>query len=157
MTLEAPKRALPAPDNALAHHDRSVALDRLLESVHREQLSPVDLRLLLRVTDREATIGELADSMGQPPSVLRPASARLVARGLLRRRSRHQRLGVTLAATASGMSALRRVTQALEVARTDPASALTAPARLTAAASIPSGAASSRMPAVLSPRRKTGA
>jgi DNA-binding MarR family transcriptional regulator len=99
---------------------RYLSLDRFLESVHREHLSPVDLRVLLRVTDREATVRELADSMGQPPTVLRRASARLVAHGLLRRRrrpTRHHHLEVTLATTASGMSALCRVMQALGVDR----------------------------------------
>ena len=46
--LEARKRALPMPDGALARRHRSLAFDRLLESVHREHLSPFDLRVLLR-------------------------------------------------------------------------------------------------------------
>jgi DNA-binding MarR family transcriptional regulator len=128
--LEARKRALPMPDGALARRHRSLAFDRLLESVHREHLSPFDLRVLLRVTDREATVGDLAESLGQPPSVLRRASARLVARGLLRRRRRRtwdQHLEITLATTASGMSALSRVTQAL-LAPTDASGRSRAPA-----------------------------
>jgi hypothetical protein len=59
--------------------------------------------------------------------VLRRASARLVARGLLRRRrrrSRHHRLEVTLATTASGMGALWRVAQALGI---DPSASPTPP------------------------------
>jgi hypothetical protein len=75
-SLDGRKRALPVSDDPLARHHRSVAFDRLLESVHREHLSPFDLRVLLRVTDREATLGDLAESMGQPPSVLRRARAR---------------------------------------------------------------------------------
>jgi DNA-binding MarR family transcriptional regulator len=141
--LEARKRALPMPDGALARRHRSLAFDRLLESVHREHLSPFDLRVLLRVTDREATVGDLAESLGQPPSVLRRASARLVARGLLRRRrrrDRHDHMEVTLARTASGMSALSRVTQALQLAPTDR-----------------SGRATSRTPAAQLPRREAGA
>ena len=121
--LDARNRPLPMPGDELASHHRSLAFDRLLESVHREHLSPFDLRVLLRVTDREATVVGLAESLGQPPSVLRPASARLVARGLLRRRrrrDRHDHLEVTLATTACGMSALSRVTQALELAPADP-------------------------------------
>jgi DNA-binding MarR family transcriptional regulator len=105
-------------------------LDRFLELVHHEDLSPLDLRVLLRVTDREATVRELANSMGQHPIVLRRASARLVARGLLRRRrrqTRHHRLEVTLATTATGMGALCRVTQALGVALSVPATPLELP------------------------------
>jgi hypothetical protein len=37
----------------------------------------VDLRVLLRVTDREATVRDLAESMGQRPTVIRRSSARL--------------------------------------------------------------------------------
>jgi DNA-binding MarR family transcriptional regulator len=121
--LEARKRPLPLPGDELARRHRSLAFDRLLESVHREHLSPLDLRVLLRVTDREATVVRLAESLGQPPSALRRASARLVARGLLRRRrrrDRHDHMEITLATTASGMSALSRVTQALELPPTDP-------------------------------------
>jgi DNA-binding MarR family transcriptional regulator len=159
-SLDGRKRALPVSDAPLARHHRSVAFDRLLESVHREHLSPFDLRVLLRVTDREATLGDLAESLGQAPSVLRRASARLVARGLLRRRrrrNRHHRLEVTLATTASGMSALCRVTRALEPAATDPARAPAAPARATATTSNRIGDASSRTPAAPPPRRATGA
>jgi DNA-binding MarR family transcriptional regulator len=121
--LEARTRPLPLPGDELARRHRSLAFDRLLESVHREHLSPLDLRVLLRVTDREATVVRLAECLGHPPSVLRRASARLVARGLLRRRrrrDRHDHMEVTLATTASGMSALSRVTQALELAPTHP-------------------------------------
>ena len=120
---DARKHPLSMPGDELARRHRSLAFDRLLESVHREHLSPFDLRVLLRVTDREATVVGLAESLGQPPRVLRRASARLVARGLLRRRrrrDRHDHMEVTLAMTASGMSALSRVTQALELAPTDP-------------------------------------
>jgi DNA-binding MarR family transcriptional regulator len=117
--LEPRNRPLPMPGDELARRHRSLAFDRLLNAVHREHLSPFDLRVLLRVTDREATVVDLAESLGQPPRVLGRASARLVARGLLRRRrrrDRHDHMEVTLATTASGMSALSRVTQALELA-----------------------------------------
>lgn len=140
---DARKHPLPLPGDELARRHRSLAFDRLLESVHREHLSPLDLRVLLRVTDREATVVGLAESLGQPPSVLRRASARLVARGLLRRRrrrDRHDHMEITLATTASGMSALSRVTQALELAPTRP-----------------SGRATSRTPAAPLLRREAGA
>jgi DNA-binding MarR family transcriptional regulator len=140
---EARTRPLPMPGDELARRHRSLAFDRLLESVHREHLSPFDLRVLLRVTDREATVVGLAESLGQPPSVLRRASARLVGRGLLRRRRRRDRedhMEITLATTASGMSALSRVTQALELAPTHS-----------------NGRATSRTPAAPLLRREAGA
>jgi DNA-binding MarR family transcriptional regulator len=114
--LEAAADTLSASDDALARQHRSLSLDRFLELVHREDLSPVDLRVLLRVTNREATVRELASSMGLPPTVIRRASGRLVARGLLRRRRRRtgdHRLEVMLETTASGMHALLRVTEAM--------------------------------------------
>jgi DNA-binding MarR family transcriptional regulator len=125
--LEAPTSAFSASTDAPAGQHSSVSLDGFLELVHLEHLSPLDLRVLLRVTDREATVSELAASMGQPPTVLGRASARLAARGLLRRRrrrSRHDRLEITLATTASGMGALWRVSQALGI---DPGAAATLP------------------------------
>jgi hypothetical protein len=73
--LEAPTSALSASTDAPAGQHSSVSLDGFLELVHLEHLSPLDLRVLLRVTDREATVSELAASMGQPPTVLRRASA----------------------------------------------------------------------------------
>jgi DNA-binding MarR family transcriptional regulator len=141
-TLEVRERPLRIPGDELARRHRSLAFDRFLESVHREHLSPLDVRILLRGTDREVTVTGLAESLGQPPSVLRRASARLLARGLLRRRrrrDRHDHMEIALATTASGMSALSRVTQALELARTDP-----------------SGRATSRTPAAQLPRREVG-
>jgi DNA-binding MarR family transcriptional regulator len=159
-SLDGRKRALPVSDDPLARHHRSVAFDRLLESVHREHLSPFDLRVLLRVTDREATLGDLAESMGQPPSVLRRASARLVARGLLRRRRRRNRqhhLEVTLATTASGISALCRVTQALELAPTDRLTVLVAPERRSPTASNTSGRPANPAPAAPLPWREARA
>jgi DNA-binding MarR family transcriptional regulator len=155
--LEARKRALPMPDGGLARRHRSLAFDRLLESVHGEDLSPFDLRVLLRVTDREATVGDLAESMGQPPSVLRRASARLVARGLLRRRrrrNRHDHMEVTLATSASGMSALYGVTRALETAATEPARARRGSQRLRRTRAATRAAARQPPPP---PRRATGA
>jgi DNA-binding MarR family transcriptional regulator len=137
-----------------------LAFDGLLESVHREHLSPFDLRVLLRVADREATPGDLTESMGQPPSVLRRASARLVARGLLRRRrrrDRHHHLELTLATTASGISALWRVTRAREHSPTDPTAVLVAPKRRTPTASIKSGRPTNLAPAAPLPRRESGA
>lgn len=110
---------LPIPTTSRCGDTGSVStrlsVDCFLELIHREDLSPADLRLLLRVTEREATIRELADAMALDPIVLRRASARLVARGLLRRRRpppEHHPLEVTLAVTASAIDALCRLAQA---------------------------------------------
>ena len=148
------------PGDELARRHRSLAFDRLLEAVHREHLSPFDLRVLLRVTDREATVGDLAESLGQPPSVLRRASARLVARGLLRRRrrrNRHSHLEITLATTASGMSALSRVTEALGLAPTVPSTVLVAPQERSPTASNTPDRPTNPAPARPLPRPEAGA
>jgi hypothetical protein len=102
---------------------------------------------------------ELADSMGHPPTVLRRASARLVARGLLRRRrrrSRHHRLEVTLATTASGMGALWRAAQALGI---DPSASPTPPVApdWPATSSKAIGDTTGRPAAAAPPRIDTGA
>jgi hypothetical protein len=90
-----------------------VALERLLQALQRERLTPLELRILLRVTEGEMTSAAIAQSMQQPPSVVGRASAQLVARGMLRRHRRGRPLKLTLSATSSGTSALWRVSRSL--------------------------------------------
>jgi nucleotide-binding universal stress UspA family protein/DNA-binding MarR family transcriptional regulator len=85
------------------------ALEQLLERLQREQLTALDLRILRLLAGHELTIAEIAQALAQPPSTIRRASARLVARGLLRRNRRGRPLKLTLDATERGTSALHRV------------------------------------------------
>ncbi|HEY7620938.1 MAG TPA: MarR family transcriptional regulator [Solirubrobacteraceae bacterium] len=86
------------------------ALEQLLQALQREQLTALDLRILRLVAAHELTIADIAQALAQPPSAIRRALARLVARGLLRRNRRRGRpLKLTLDATERGTSALQRV------------------------------------------------
>jgi DNA-binding MarR family transcriptional regulator len=104
-------------------------LERVLEALEDERLTPLDLRIMLRVSDDENTVPDIAAGMGYPPALIRRASRRLVARGLLRRRRRPGRpLTFALAPSDSGTSALHRVGtsllgQAADAAPTSPVGA----------------------------------
>jgi DNA-binding MarR family transcriptional regulator len=60
------------------------ALDRVLELVLRRRLSATELRLLLRLADREAGVPELPEALDQRPAEIRRAVRRLAMRGLVR-------------------------------------------------------------------------
>jgi DNA-binding MarR family transcriptional regulator len=60
------------------------AIDRVLEVFERRGLSPSELRLLLRLLDREASLSELADALGKRPSEMTRVGGRLATRGLIR-------------------------------------------------------------------------
>jgi nucleotide-binding universal stress UspA family protein len=92
----------------------SETLERLLDALEQQRLTPLDVRIMLRVNDDETTIADVAGSVGLPTSTIRRASRRLVMRGLLRRRRRRDRpLTFTLTATDSGASALHRIRRSL--------------------------------------------
>jgi hypothetical protein len=83
------------------------ALDRVLELLERTQRSPTELRVLLGLLDREASLPELADALGQGPTEIRRAGQSLAMRGLVRwqhvGRNKQTRLGIT----ATGSAAMR--------------------------------------------------
>lgn len=58
-------------------------LDRVLEMVERRRLSPAELRILIRLVDREAGIPELAEALDERPLDVRRCGRRLSARGLV--------------------------------------------------------------------------
>jgi DNA-binding MarR family transcriptional regulator len=60
------------------------AIDRVLEVFERRGLSPTELRVLLKLLDREASLLELAQALGQPPSEITRVGRRLSTRGLVR-------------------------------------------------------------------------
>jgi DNA-binding MarR family transcriptional regulator len=61
-------------------------LDNLLAMLERRHLSPMELRVLLRLSDRGATPSQLAEGLGGPPGAIRYAARSLSMRGLVRRR-----------------------------------------------------------------------
>jgi predicted transcriptional regulator len=60
-----------------------VALDRVLALIARRGLSATELRMLLRVVDRDASIPELAEALEQRPRDVRRYGRRLASRGLV--------------------------------------------------------------------------
>lgn len=83
------------------------ALDRVLELLGRRQLSATELRVLLRLLDREASLSELAEALGYPPVEIRRASRSLAMRGLVRWRHVGRRKRTRLAITAAGLATVR--------------------------------------------------
>src|SRR5919206_304365 len=69
-----------------AEPDRRAAVG-LLDAIDRARLNAMDVLLLLHVAEDEATVADLAAQLDRRPADVRRATARLVARGLLRRRS----------------------------------------------------------------------
>jgi predicted transcriptional regulator len=59
------------------------ALDRVLELLRRRRLSATEMRVLLVLLDRKASLTELA-GLGQRPVEIRRAGRSLAARGLVR-------------------------------------------------------------------------
>jgi DNA-binding MarR family transcriptional regulator len=102
-----------------AAHDRAqgpLALMRFLDRLDRARLTPMDVLLLLRLADAEVTVLQLADELDRRAADVRSATAGLVARGLVRRRSDGSaRWGLVLTATPRGIDALRRLQPPSEI------------------------------------------
>jgi DNA-binding MarR family transcriptional regulator len=78
------------------------AFDRLLTDLEERNLTPREARVLLWLTERDATPDELADALEGDPRATRRAVKRLERRGLVRRssgaaRGPHSLLGATVA------------------------------------------------------------
>jgi DNA-binding MarR family transcriptional regulator len=112
----------PAIDTAGAAGERSGAppdavnpqraLDDLLATLERGELSPTEVRVLLSLAEREATVAELTDALQQRPGALTSVVYRLAMRGLIRRRFESgQWSGFVFAITSAGMLALRPLLQ----------------------------------------------
>jgi len=81
-----------------------------LDAIDRAGLAPLDVLLLIDLAQGEATVTDLAERLDRRSVDVRRAIERLVARGLLRRRSRGSTaLGLVFSATASGRALLARV------------------------------------------------
>jgi DNA-binding MarR family transcriptional regulator len=94
------------------------SLDDLLATLERGELSPTEIRVLLSLAEREATVAELTDALQQRPGALTSVVYRLAMRGLIRRRFESgQRSGFVFAITSVGMLALRPLLQRVTGAR----------------------------------------
>jgi len=75
--------------------------------LERRRLSATELRVLLELIDRNATLPELAKALDLRPLEIRRASRRLTMRGLVRWRHVGKRSETTLAITAAGLATTR--------------------------------------------------
>jgi DNA-binding MarR family transcriptional regulator len=83
------------------------ALDSLLATLQRGDLSPLELRMLLWLADRVGTQSELADALDVSRGVIGRAAWRLSMRGLIRRRfERGRRSRFVLSITSTGLDAV---------------------------------------------------
>jgi DNA-binding MarR family transcriptional regulator len=83
------------------------ALDSLLATLQRGDLSPLELRMLLWLADRVGTQSELADALDVSRGVIGRAAWRLSMRGLIRRRfERGRRSRFVLSVTSTGLDAV---------------------------------------------------
>jgi hypothetical protein len=96
----------PFPPNAARTNGRAPMVP-FLDAIDRSRLTAMDVLLLLHVAEADATVADLANQLDRRPADVRRATGRLVARGLLRRRSdRTVPWGLTFTATASGLDLL---------------------------------------------------
>jgi DNA-binding MarR family transcriptional regulator len=83
------------------------ALDALLATLQRGDLSPLELRVLLWLADRVGTQRELADALDVSPGAVGRAATRLSMRGLIRRRFEGgRRSRFVLSSTSRGLRAI---------------------------------------------------
>jgi DNA-binding MarR family transcriptional regulator len=99
--------------NARAAAARTV-VDRVLGVFDRRGLSPCELRVLLKLLDREASLPEIAEALGKPPSEVTRAGARLATRGLVRWYHVGARGETRLVITARGLATMRALLAAAE-------------------------------------------
>jgi DNA-binding MarR family transcriptional regulator len=87
--------------------DQRPALDRVLELFERRELSPTELRMLVALSDREASLSELAGRLGQRPAEIRRAARSMSTRGLVRWYHAGKRKETRLEITARGLITVR--------------------------------------------------
>ena len=93
-------------------------LDDLLGTLQRAELSPSELRVLVRLAKSQATQSELADALEAGPGTIRRVTRRLAMRGLVGRRfERGRNSRFVLRITSSGRSALAPLIDSLERAQ----------------------------------------
>ena len=93
-------------------------LDELLGTLQRAELSPLELRVLIRLTESQATQPELADALEAGPGTIRRVTRRLAMRGLIGRRFERGRSSrFVLRIRSSGRSALAPLVALLESAQ----------------------------------------
>jgi DNA-binding MarR family transcriptional regulator len=79
----------------------------VLAMLEQRGLSPTEVRVLLHLLDREASLVEVANALGHPPSVITRAAGGLDSRGLVRWFHAAHTKETRLAITADGLAAMR--------------------------------------------------
>jgi DNA-binding MarR family transcriptional regulator len=96
--------------------DRVAEVDNALRLCDRRGLTPLELRVLLALADRDGSPRQLAEALEAPSGEVRYAIRRLAARGLVR--SRHAGVrGIRLAITEPGLATAGALFPRREVAR----------------------------------------
>ena len=95
------------------------AIDRVLAALEQRKLSPTEVRVLLHLLDREASLVEVANALGHPPSVITRAAGGLDSRGLVRWFHAAHTKQTRLAITADGLAMMRRLFAAADPAAGD--------------------------------------
>jgi DNA-binding transcriptional ArsR family regulator len=98
--------ASPAAEADATSPERT--LDELLATLEQGELSPTEVRVLLRLAEGEATAAELTHALQQRPGAITSVAYRLAMRGLIRRRFEGgQRSGFVFGIASAGIRALR--------------------------------------------------
>lgn len=90
------------------------AIDRVLEVFERRGLSPTELRVLLKLLDRDASLSEIARALGQRPNDITRAGRRLSTRGLVRWYHGGAPKQTQFAITAEGLATMRALLAAAD-------------------------------------------
>jgi DNA-binding MarR family transcriptional regulator len=91
------------------------ALDRVLQLLEDRQHFATEMRVLLRLFERrDASIAELAEQLGVPPTEVSRAGRRLAMRGLVRTHYAGKPEQMLMEITGSGRAAVRSLLTAAE-------------------------------------------
>jgi DNA-binding MarR family transcriptional regulator len=98
---------LQSPHQGAAVAQTRGTIDRVLAMLEQRGLSPTEVRVLLHLLDREASLVEIANALGHPPGVITGAGGRLDSRGLVRWFHAAHTKESRLAITADGVATMR--------------------------------------------------
>jgi DNA-binding MarR family transcriptional regulator len=105
MTASTPE--ILKPHTAVSDDAVLKSLDHVLELVGRRPLSAVEFRLLLGLVERDATVSQLAEALGDDPAEISETGRRLALPGLVRWRRVGSEREVVLGLTAAGLKEVR--------------------------------------------------
>ena len=86
----------------------------MLGGLEQRRLSPTEVRVLLNLLDREASLVDVADALGHQASVITRAAGGLDSRGLVRWFHAAHTKESRLAITADGLAAMRAMLAAAD-------------------------------------------